>query len=92
MRIIERATDPRFQVRIWTIFTAMWVVLTPVTMLTVLSSSVPWLEFMSLFANAASCATALVAALAYVRAASADAKADHVIEHHGMPEYKPSAN
>ncbi len=50
----------------------MWVVLMPVVMLTALSHSVPWLNWESLFANAASCGTAWVAALSYFRARRVD--------------------
>lgn len=86
-RFVAYVETPRHQLRLWVTFTVSWMVLTPVTMLTTLAHSVPWLEFMSLFANSASCGTAAVAALAYVRAASADKKASHVIDWH--PEIPP---
>lgn len=73
---------PETQVRIWVVATLAWLVLTPLTMLTFLRGSIPWVAFMSLFANTASCATALVAALAFARATSADRKATHVIDNH----------
>lgn len=79
--MIRRFSEPRVQLRFWAAWTMVWLFLDPVTMFTGLRSSVPWLEEMSLFANIASCGTAAVAALAYVRAASADQKADHVIDH-----------
>lgn len=72
---------PSVQVRLWSVFTIVWIVMTPVTLVTALAHSIPWLNFLSLFANTASCGTAAVAALAYHRAANADQKADHVIEH-----------
>lgn len=87
LRLLAVVERPSVQVKLWTVATAMWVLLTPVTMLSALAHSVPWLEFMSLFANSASCATALVAALAYVHAESANRKASHVIEHH--PDLPP---
>lgn len=72
---------PKVQLRFWALWTGVWVVLMPITLATFLKVSLEWVVFMSLFANAASCGTATVAALAYVRAESADRKADHVIFH-----------
>ena len=80
--------SPRIQLRFWATWTAVWLVLMPVTLFTVLKVSLEWVVFMSLFANAASCGTAAVAALAYVRAASADLKADHVIDHTDVPPFQ----
>ena len=81
-RRLARFSEPRVQFGFWIGWTLFWLLMDPVTMLTALRSSVPWLEEMSLFANVASCGTAAVASLAYIRAASADEKATHVIEHH----------
>lgn len=70
-------------------WTAIWTLLLPVTLFTYLKVSLEWVVFMSLFANAASCGTATVAALAYVRAESADRKADHVIDNSPhLPSYE----
>lgn len=91
--LAQRAERPRTQVRIWFMFTSIWLALTPVTMVTFLAHSVPWLEFMSLFANSASCATALVAALALVRADAAARTADHIAAHHpNIPPMEGAAN
>jgi len=87
MRALHRFADPRVQLRFWATWTLIWVVLLPITLVTSLKSSLEWVVFMSLFANAASCGTAAVAALAYVRADSADRKADHVIYH--SPDVPP---
>jgi hypothetical protein len=90
---------PKVQLRLWGFWTLTWIVLMPVVMLSALNHSVPWLNWESLFANAASCGTAWVAALAYTRARSVDdanlhAKLDHVIEHHPdippMPDAVPA--
>lgn len=69
-------SDPRHQIRWWASWTVAWLVLTPLTLLTGLRTSVPWLEWMSLFANFASCGTALVAAWAYFRARNVDEQLD----------------
>lgn len=82
MRALHWFTQPPVQLRFWALWTAVWLILMPITLATFLKVSLEWVVFMSLFANAASCGTAAVAALAYVRADSADRKADHVIEHH----------
>ena len=82
MRALRWFSQPKTQLHFWAAWTAVWVVLLPVTLATFLKVSLEWVVFMSLFANAASCGTATVAALAYVRAESADRKADHVIEYH----------
>ena len=74
--LVEFVSSPRHQIRWWAFWTAAWAVLMPITLLTFLSTSIPWLQFMSLFANFASCGTALVAAWSYFRARSADEKID----------------
>lgn len=80
-------TQPQVQLKFWAIWTVVWTLLIPVTLASGLRDSLEWVTFMSLFANAASCGTATVAALAYVRAESADRKADHVIEHSDLPDF-----
>lgn len=75
-RLLGFIANPRTQVRWWAFWTCAWAVLMPVTLLSFLATSIPWLQFMSLFANFASCGTALVAAWAYLRARSADEKVD----------------
>ena len=75
-RLIEFISNPRNQIRWWATWTVLWLLLDPVTMLTPLSHSVPWLNQESLFANFASCGTALVAAWSYFRARNVDEKVD----------------
>ena len=75
---------PEVQLRLWGTWTCIWLVLLPVTLVTALKVSLEWVVFMSLFANAASCGTAWVAALSYHRARRVDeanlhAKLDHII-------------
>lgn len=88
---------PSVQVRLWATLTVVWILLTPVTMLTSLAEHVSWVSFMSLFANTASCATAWVAAMSYLRARRVDEsnlnkKIDHVIAHHpDIPPLEESA-
>lgn len=91
-RVVEFISAPKVQIRWWAFWTLAWLVLDPVTMLTKLSSNIPWLEEMSLFANFASCGTALVAAWSYFRARNVDEKnlhdkLDHLITHH--PDIPP---
>lgn len=86
-RVVALVTKPKVQIAWWAFWTITWLILDPVTMLTPLSRSIPWLEEMSLFANFASCGTALVAAFSYRSARSVDekdlhSKLDHIIEHH----------
>ena len=91
-RVIDFISKPRNQIRFWAFWTMAWLVLDPITMFTGLRSSVPWLEEMSLFANFASCGTALVAAWSYYSAKRVDdanlhAKLDHIITSH--PDIPP---
>lgn len=91
-RLLRVIADPTVQVRWWAFWTVAWLVLDPVTMFTGLRTSVPWLEEMSLFANFASCGTALVAAWSYLRARRVDesnlhAKLDALAEHHGVADW-----
>jgi hypothetical protein len=86
---------PRVQLRLWGTWTCIWLVLMPVTLVTVLKASLEWVVFMSLFANAASCGTAWVAALSYHRARRVDeanlhAKLDALGDHHGVPDWPTS--
>lgn len=91
-RIGDWVGRPDVQRRIWGWATIAWMVLTPITMVTLLASRVWWVSFMSLFANTASCATAWVASNSYERARRVDesqvrARLDHIIEHHpDIPE------
>lgn len=91
-RVIDFISNPRNQIRWWAFWTLAWLVLDPITMLTALKSNIPWLEEMSLFANFASCGTALVAAWSYYRARNVDEanlhqKLDHIIDNH--PDIPP---
>ena len=81
---------PRVQLWVWGVFTLIWVVLMPIAEFTLLGISLRWIVFQSSFANVASCGTAWVAAMAYLRAhdahdaaerAAADAKEarDHLV-------------
>lgn len=88
-RLLTFLSAPRNQILFWAFWTGMWCLLMPVTLATGLKTSLEWVVFMSLFANAASCGTALVAALAYHRAFRVDqanlhAKLDRLAEHHGV--------
>lgn len=90
--ILAYISDPTHQVRLWGTLTVVWVVMTPITLLTALAHSLPWLNFLSLFANFASCGTALVAAWSYMRARRVDeaqlhSKLDHIIDSH--PDIPP---
>ena len=96
MKVLRRFTEvisrPTVQVRWWAFWTVAWIILDPVTMLTGLRHSVPWLNQESLFANFASCGTALVAAWSYLRARRVDeanlhAKLDRLAEHHGVEDW-----
>lgn len=69
-------SDPQHQIRWWAVCTVVWVVMTPITLATSLAHSLPYLNFLSLFANFASCGTALVAAWSYHRARNVDEKVD----------------
>jgi hypothetical protein len=60
------------QLPLWGFWTIVWLILMPVTLVTTLKVSLEWVVFMSLFANAASCGTAWVAALSYHRARRVD--------------------
>lgn len=91
-RLLTFISDPIHQIRLWATSTLIWIGLTPVTLLTNLRHSLPWLNFLSLFANVASCGTALVAAWSYHRARRVDEanlheKLNHIIEHH--PDIPP---
>lgn len=63
-----RATSPRLQAWIAGVSLVVWGLLSPVTMLTGLRGSLPWLTFASLFANVATCFGWWVAALVQLRA------------------------
>lgn len=90
--VVQWFTAGPTQIWIWGIWTIVWVILLPVTMVTALKVSLEWVVFMSLFANCASTGTAWVAAMSYHRARRVDeanlhAKLDHLIEHH--PDIPP---
>lgn len=92
MTTLEWFGHPRIQLRFWGIWTIAWLVLLPITLVTGLKTSLEWVVFMSLFANAASCGTAWVAALSYNRARRVDeanlhAKLDRLAEHHGVEDW-----
>lgn len=92
MKFLTRFGQPRVQIRFWGVWTTLWVVLLPVTLVTALKSSLEWVVFMSLFANAASCGTAWVAALSYHRADRVDKanlhrKLDRLAQHHGVEDW-----
>jgi hypothetical protein len=73
---------PRVQMRVNAIATVVWFVMMPVTLaIPIFRTSILWLAFISAWALFATHLGAWVAALAYVRAESADRKADHVIIH-----------
>jgi hypothetical protein len=84
---LNRFAEPRVQIWIWGIWTVVWVVLMPITLVTTLKVSLEWVVFMSLFANCASTATAWVAALGYLRSravheATLDARLDSLGDSH----------
>lgn len=95
-RLSAFIANPANQLRWWAFWTVAWLVLDPITMLTPLRHSVPWVNQESLFANFASCGTAWVAAMSYLRARRVDeanlhAKIDRlqahteaIAEHHGV--------
>lgn len=85
-------TAGRTQIWAWGIWTVIWVVLMPVTLVTGLKVSLEWVVFMSLFANCASTGTAWVAAMGYQRSRRVDEadmhkKLDHIIANH--PDIPP---
>ncbi len=91
-RLLAFISDPIHQIRLWATFTVVWILMTPVTLLTGLAHSLPWRNCLSLFANFASCGTALVAAWSYHRARKVDEarlhdKLDALGQHHGVEEW-----
>lgn len=88
-------TSGRTQIWAWGIWTVIWVVLMPITLVTALKVSLEWVVFMSLFANCASTGTAWVAAMGYQRSRKVDEanmheKLDHIIKH--SPDIPPLAS
>lgn len=69
---------PNRQVRIAGLCTVLWLILSPITMLTALRASIPWLTAASLFANVATCFGWWVAAWANQRASNVEARTDEM--------------
>lgn len=91
-RLASFIAQPNVQLRLWGAWTLIWLILMPITLITVLKTSLEWIVWLSLFANVASCGTAWVAALSYHRARRVDeanlhAKLDALAEHHGVQDW-----
>lgn len=77
-RLLSTATRPRLQVWIAGLSLALWMALSPVTMLSGLRSSLAWITFASLFANVATCFGWWVSSLVNVRAERIDDRSSEV--------------
>lgn len=77
-RFVPWIAGPGRQVRIAGWCTIVWLLLSPVTMLTALRSSLPWLTAASLFANVATCFGWWVAAWANQRASNVEAATEEM--------------
>lgn len=79
MSVAEVCTRPRLHVWIAGLSLVLWLVLSPITMLTGLRSSLSWITAASLFANVATCFGWWVSAVVNVKAERIDDRSqEHV--------------